>query len=371
MSIHPLKASVTREGPDPVAWRVWPVSPQDVPGPLYDDVVAFNLHRQIYVVGYGDWPMRREPDVLREFALGKGWNKNHRSIAFQFTHQMRRGDIVLICKNTAHVFAWALLLDDVPMFFEEDDRIWKELGPLRDRVHDAGAGELFCNYRRVDQWRRIDAAPQTEDGKLPGSVQPTVKPFTEDDVVDWLGLNRDEIQAARDSLPPEVDDPDTYTIWPAPTKSTPAKPKNGQGRALDIGRRDAVELHAMAVATRHYESQGYEVEDTSAKHPYDLVCAKGDDERRVEVKGTTLSAATIQLTANEVKNASEFVTDLFVVSNIVCAGHGDRAEATGGEARLYEEWEPKEKRLKPTAYVYELDDDFERVEAPDTDGGAL
>ena len=56
----------------------------------------------------------------------------------------------------------------------------------------------------------------------------------------------------------------------------------------------------MRVATGHYKADGWTVEDTSANNPYDLLCARGDEVRYVEVKGTTGDGSVVGLTYNEV-----------------------------------------------------------------------
>ncbi|MBP9890308.1 MAG: DUF3883 domain-containing protein [Planctomycetes bacterium] len=337
-------------GHERFAWRFWPVSPKNVSAPLYHDVVAFNLHRQIAAIGYGDFPLYETANDRESFANDSGWNRAQRDIAFQFTWQMRRGDIIFTCQDTKFVVAWGLLLDNVPLFFGEDDPIWRELGPLRQRVWDEDQGEQFCNYRRVDHWRPVEAAPEIAHGRLPGSPQPTVMPYHEADIVQWLRIDED-LNAARLSLSEEVKAPEGYQLAPRSRSGASIK---GPGRQLDKGRRTAVEEHAMGLAASYFKGNGYQVEDVSDRESFDLRCTKGKDDRLVEVKGTTLTASTVDLTANEVESAREYVTDLFVVSEILCTGHGEGAMAKGGNCRLFRNWEPEKRHLKPTAYRYTL-----------------
>lgn len=67
---------------------------------------------------------------------------------------------------------------------------------------------------------------------------------------------------------------------------TRAPRPRGQGRVLDPRVREAIERHAMLAARRHYEALGCVVEDTHSTRSYDYVVTRGDDRRRVEVKGT-------------------------------------------------------------------------------------
>lgn len=354
-------------GAERIAWRFWPVSPKHVSAPLYADVVAFNLHRQIAAIGYGDFPLHEEPADREAFAAGSGWNRAQRDIAFQFTCQMRRGDIILICESTKYVLAWGLLLDDMPLFFVEDDPMWSELGPLRQRVWDEDQGEQFCNYRRVDRWRPFNSEPLNEAGRLPGAPQPTVMPYKEADIIEWLAIS-ENLPETRRNLSPAATDPERFRLSPVTTRRNGGK--RGRGRMIDKHRRQAVEWHAMELAQRYYERKGYAVEDTSANKPYDLLCEKGEDVRLVEVKGTTLTAASVDLTANEVESAREFVTDLFVVSDIECTGHGEDARAIGGNCRVFKDWDPKNDDLEPTAYRYSVPNGGKvvRVPEPDTEG---
>jgi len=345
-SVHSVRPSVDRTS-TPVAWRFWPISPSNFKREMdvYDDVVEFNLNRQIAAIGYMNAPMYATPSERGSFRNATGEN----DIAYQFAWQMRRGDIIFICRNTWHVIAWGLLLDDGALFFDEPDPIWRELRPLRDRVWEI-EGEWFCNYRRVDRWRRIDLKPDCPGGRLPGSPQWTVASYHESDITRWLGIGED-LTAVRRALPAEVRTPESYILAPAVPRTPFAR---GQGRVLNQGRRDAVELHAMKLAACYYRKRGYHVSDVSAREPYDLECSRGDIVRCVEVKGGTLGASTVCLTRREVGNAREYETDLFVVSDIVVQGHGENAIATGGVCRLFGLWEPEEEDLEPTEYRYTL-----------------
>jgi hypothetical protein len=127
----------------------------------------------------------------------------------------------------------------------------------------------------------------------------------------------------------------------------------GQGRQLDAKLRRAIELHAMRIAAEHYTSEGWSVTDTSASRPFDLECRKGDEVRRVEVKGTQSAGDTILVTDGEVRSACEVntTTDLFIVHSIAIMDCGSDRMPTGGEARLVAGWVPLAADLTPTAYT--------------------
>lgn len=128
-----------------------------------------------------------------------------------------------------------------------------------------------------------------------------------------------------------------------------------QGYESDPAVRRAIELRAMEAATKAYERHGYQVEDVSAKCPYDLLCAKpGAKQRRVEVKGTRGSASVVALTAGEVNAAREpsAITDLFIVYEIQVSVVDGSPVASGGRKHVIQGWVPKDLDLEPTQYRY-------------------
>ena len=147
----------------------------------------------------------------------------------------------------------------------------------------------------------------------------------------------------------------------AEPKSKRRRSGSGQGRLVDPAKKKAIELRAMAVATEHYEKLGYVVEDTSRKNanntaPFDLLCVRDPEERKVEVKGTTQSPQSVNVTANEVKSArdSESETDLFVLHGINAFKESGEFRAEGGESIILTNWIPEDEQLTPTAFIYRL-----------------
>ena len=92
----------------------------------------------------------------------------------------------------------------------------------------------------------------------------------------------------------------------------------------------------MAAAASWYTAQGYAVEDVSARKSWDLEATRGDEVRRIEVKGSAGVRDAVDLTANEVRNATDWSPcDLFVVDGIELTDDG-RAVLTGaGRSRLW------------------------------------
>lgn len=133
-----------------------------------------------------------------------------------------------------------------------------------------------------------------------------------------------------------------------------AAKKKGQGFSSSPQRRKAVELHAMSVASGHFESLGYEVEDTSANRPYDLVANKGAEKLYIEVKGTSAGGEQVFLTKNEVAHAQAHPDQcvLFIVHGIEVAGSPDTPTATGGTSRVVWPWGPSDDDLVALSFQY-------------------
>jgi hypothetical protein len=128
-----------------------------------------------------------------------------------------------------------------------------------------------------------------------------------------------------------------------------------QGFQLDQEAKTAVEALAMNRATEFY-SKTWEVQDVHGTESYDLICRRGQEEKRVEVKGTTTDGAEVILTPNEVKHArNNPCTALFVVSNITVERHEDgTVTATGGEHHSYDPWRLDDGTLKPLGFLYQV-----------------
>jgi len=141
-------------------------------------------------------------------------------------------------------------------------------------------------------------------------------------------------------------------------------PKGGQGRLIDPAKKKAIELHAMAVAREHYESLDYQVTDTSKKDasnkaPFDLLCLKDAETRKIEVKGTTQSPLSVNVTAGEVESARglDCETDLFIVHGISVYKELGKYRAEGGDSKILANWIPEDEQLTPTQFVYHLGKD--------------
>ncbi|WP_338145884.1 protein NO VEIN domain-containing protein [Streptomyces scabichelini] len=130
--------------------------------------------------------------------------------------------------------------------------------------------------------------------------------------------------------------------------------RSGAGFISDPKKRKAVELRAEDMAVAHYERLGWTVERIGK--PYDLHCTRGREERRVEVKGTTGAATSVELTINEVEHARnpQHTVDLYVVSDISVDMHSSDYIASGGRVAHLTDWSPAEEDLRPRRFEYRL-----------------
>ena len=133
--------------------------------------------------------------------------------------------------------------------------------------------------------------------------------------------------------------------------------KPGKRFRRSAAQRKAIELHAMAAARTHYESEGWSVIDTSNSKPYDFLCRRGGERLLVEVKGTTSDGSSIVLTRNEVDlhNAEHPNTALAIVHGIVLGGEKHEI-ASSGELRLFEPFTLDEAALTVISFSYDVPD---------------
>lgn len=135
-----------------------------------------------------------------------------------------------------------------------------------------------------------------------------------------------------------------------------ARAGRGQGYLTDAEKRTALERHAVQVAIDYYRAAGA-VEIEELGKPYDLRVVIGGSERHVEVKGSVgHGLESVQLTQGEVDHARNYQpTDLFVVDGISAArDDGGSVVTTGGHTRIWTDWSPDDKALRPTHLRYTL-----------------
>lgn len=113
----------------------------------------------------------------------------------------------------------------------------------------------------------------------------------------------------------------------------------------------------MDVVEEHYTARGWDVERVHLQYlGYDLKCVRDGAELHVEVKGSTVGASQVELTANEVAHAREYDgAVLAVVDEIrIVTEQDDEPRGVEGELTLYEPWKLVHSSLTPTRFIYRL-----------------
>ena len=129
----------------------------------------------------------------------------------------------------------------------------------------------------------------------------------------------------------------------------------GQGYEPDAAIRKLIELHAVDLAQKYYESAGYAVKPRGK--PFDLLCKRGGEEIHVEVKGTRGNGRKVIITKNERDDARDTAwrSDLFIVYGIVVgAEDGEQRVIEDGTIHHIENWLPQDDHLETIAFRYSV-----------------
>ena len=225
-------------------------------------------------------------------------------------------------------------------------------GPFPIRIGDHDPGEL--RTRLTEAMRSVARKPELGPG---GNNRRRVTLYV-DAATDLAGLPAVLSSGAR----PRTDSARQRPAAPASGGGVPLTAGDGgqrharaQGYVADAAYHRAVELHAMDVATGHFV--GWEVEDTSAGNPYDLVVRRGGQRRFVEVKGTAGTGEQIHLTEREVDHVRRHPGEvvLFVVHSIAVDREDPASpRASGGVVRIVDPFDLDAGQLRPTAHTWKL-----------------
>jgi hypothetical protein len=132
----------------------------------------------------------------------------------------------------------------------------------------------------------------------------------------------------------------------------------GSGYLKDVEVKRAVERHAVRLARAHFEADGYNCQDVGTTPSYDLHLTKGLEVIHVEVKGSTGTATTVELTSNEVSHSRSILwqTQLIVVDQITWARRSGKVVTSAGRLRVWPAWRAECDQLAATRYRYQLPD---------------
>jgi hypothetical protein len=148
-----------------------------------------------------------------------------------------------------------------------------------------------------------------------------------------------------------------YRVDFGPTQAVGPSASQGKGQGrLDQATRVAIERHAVELATKHYESLNWAVEDVGKFRSYDLHCVRDGEELHVECKGTTESGQEVFLTRGEVNHCRSYpACSLIVVSQIeIDKSDPANPRALGGVVRILDPWAIEDDCLTPIQYAYRL-----------------
>lgn len=146
----------------------------------------------------------------------------------------------------------------------------------------------------------------------------------------------------------------------AQTANGPIEPSRrsnrGSGYMKDVEVKRAVERHAVRLARTLFEAEGYNCVDVGTTRSYDLHATKAEEEIHVEVKGSTGTATTVELTSNEVTHSRSpmWQTRLVVVDEITWTRASGKVVTSGGRLRVWPAWQAEPDRLAATKYRYQL-----------------
>jgi hypothetical protein len=133
----------------------------------------------------------------------------------------------------------------------------------------------------------------------------------------------------------------------------------GFSRQIDPLKRIAIEKYAEDMTFSMLVAQGYQVERFGK--PFDLLAIKGDEVLKVEVKGKSEYATSVEVTVNEVQVArnhlNEYRTLLAVVDGIDTINTDGKWTCHNGRMRLWWDLVFSEESLYPTKYLFTLPDD--------------
>lgn len=166
------------------------------------------------------------------------------------------------------------------------------------------------------------------------------------------------IEEGRTAPPPMTESPEEVETTLDAVREHAGKRRSGQGYGLPAPARQSIERHSMDRAVRYFAELGWPtITDVSRYRCFDLLCQRGSDELRIEVKGTTSAGRSILLTRNEVTHARRVFprVALYVLADIELTALGSTAfEASGGTEIVRDPWDIRIGQLQPLAYRYEV-----------------
>ena len=217
----------------------------------------------------------------------------------------------------------------------EKSTAWKvPLGGMTDLLQPVTLGDLRAKSKEL---LVISEALKSAHGKS------TYFPFA------WYNGELRANQAYLTKFPVEIVDlfPQLQVVGDVSKPKTKPKLKEREPRSRTAGYisdpalRKAIELQAMKQADELLHELGYSTVDVSATEPYDIHATSTEDELAVEVKGSSGTATTVELTIGEVNKAHEKAQGsmLVVVDQIPYKREGEKVVTEPGRVRFWPDWD--------------------------------
>lgn len=224
----------------------------------------------------------------------------------------------------------------------------QETTPDMDLGTSRKLGRAYEKSSAVATWHARDAVPS--DDEMAGELEFFMSLLRK--VYDAMDLGRSPGGVAPEVVASEA------AIERALRPATRGSRQKGQGFGLNFEERRLVELHAMTMAQKLLNAEGFDLKDVSGTHPYDFIASKDGEELIVEIKGTTANLGSIVLTANEVEaHRSHHPRNILIIVHSV---ELDRSLSdplvSGGDIVKMQPWWPIEKNLKPLSFKYVVEE---------------
>ena len=239
--------------------------------------------------------------------------------------------------------------EDAPVFYEDFDDPWRRPdSPLKRHAQRIDVEKwLHCSARGVP-WPDDLSIPVNEIKRVFFKIEK--QHF--DEISEQLRVSSEEEPyepKRHSSLSDMLDSTLAEEIEIAHAKS--------QGFLLDSVLRRKIEDYSMRAAIEHFGSKGYDVEDHSKNHPYDLKCTHHQETLFVEVKGTQADGSRVFLTNGEVEFAGQHPNQmvLFILHSIQVSSDG--ATLKNGKRVVRKPWIVDQTALTPISFKYDIPKD--------------
>ncbi|MBA2116723.1 DUF3883 domain-containing protein [Bremerella alba] len=302
-------------------------------------------------IQHGDWliaylPQKRSRTKHSFFAIGK--IRFPRRPATSENHVSTISDYV--SAKLSHEYTSGVVhYKDASVFYEDFNDSWRRSDdPLKRHAQRIDVEKwLYCSAKGVP-WPDDLFIPVNEIQRVFFKIE---KRYF-DEISEQLRVSSgEETYQSKElsSLPNTLDSTLSEEIEIAHAKS--------QGFLLDSLLRRKIEDYSMRAAIEHYGSQGYDVEDHSKNHPYDLKCTRHQETLFIEVKGTQTDGRGVFLTNAEVEFAGQHPKQmaLFIFHSIQVSSDGATLEH--GEEVIIQPWIIDQTALTPISFKYDISTD--------------